>query len=123
MTSTHGALSSFMGDCKQASILPPPGCTFAQTVLISALHSFAAAAALINMIRHGSGGSAQCELRQDPILPPPAGTSPHAALISCAHTSRCCAIVDVDETNTNALIAKIVFSIGCTPDCCSPSAN
>jgi hypothetical protein len=117
MTSTQGGLSFVKLDCKQVSILPPPGCTPAHNELTSPRHSFASAAAPSSTAWHGRVRSARCELRQ--ALIPPGATSPHAALISAAHSLAicpCCAIVYVVESNTVAPIAKIIFCIGCTPD-------
>src|SRR4029077_11852027 len=94
MTSMQGALKLVKLACKQASILPPPGCTSEHIALMSARHSFATVATLTNTARHGWVRSARCELRQDRIAPPPEGTSPHAALMSAAHSlmiSPCCA--------------------------------
>ena len=117
MTSTQGGLSFVKLDCKQASILPPPGSTPAHNELTSPRHSFASAAAPSSTAWHGRVRSARCELRQ--ALIPPGATSPHAALISAAHSLAicpCCAIVYVVESNTVAPIAKIIFCIGCPPD-------
>jgi hypothetical protein len=120
----QGGLSWFRLACKQASILPPPGCTSPHIALTSPRHSLAIAAAPTKIARHGWVRSAKCELRQDRMAPAPGGTSPHAALMSAAHSlliSPCCAIVYVVESNTMALVTKTVFSMGCAPDCRSPS--
>jgi hypothetical protein len=117
MTSMQGALSFVRLDCKQASILPPPGCTPPHNELTSPRHSLAIAAAPTSTAWHGRVRSARCELRQ--ALIPPGATSPHAALISAAHSlaiSPCCAIVYVVESNVMAPITKIIFCIGYPPD-------
>ena len=46
MTSMQGALRLVKLACKQASILPPPGCTSAHIALMSLRHSLAITAAL-----------------------------------------------------------------------------
>ena len=117
MTSMQGALSFVRLDCKQASILPPPGCTPPHNELTSPRHSLAIAAAPTSTAWHGRVRSARCELRQ--ALIPPGATSPHAALISAAHSlaiSPCCAIVYVVESNVMAPTTKIIFCIGYPPD-------
>src|SRR6516225_9059087 len=122
ITSTHGPLSWLRLACKQASILPPPGCTSPQSVLMSPRHWLATAAAPTKTARHGCVRSAKCELRQDRIAPAPGGTSPHAALMSAAHSlliSPCCAIAHVVDSNMMAPIAKTVFGISFAP-CCLP---
>jgi hypothetical protein len=109
MTSMQGALSFVRFDCKQASILPPPGSTPPHNELTSARHSLAIAAAPTSTAWHGRVRSARCELRQ--ALIPPGATSPHAALISAAHSLAicpCCAIVYVVEPRaTSQSLARL----------------